>query len=74
MRQLDIEKIESIRLDMGYTKTKFCQQLNMSIRTYNSLGSGRVHDDTILKLCKFLDIKPSEVLIFKGYDALQAER
>lgn len=72
MRQLDIEKIESVRLDMGLTKSQFCREINMSIRTYNSLGSGRVHDGTILKLAKILDLRPSEIIVFKDYD-LQAQ-
>lgn len=73
MRQLDIEKIESIRLDREFTKTKFCQAIGMSIRTYNNLGNGKVHDETILKLAKILDLRPSEIIVFKNHD-LQTQR
>ena len=65
MRRIDITKIESLRLDKGLTKTQFCKANKINIKTYNSLGKGKVHDETILKIAKALDIRPSEILVFE---------
>ena len=48
--------------------TEFCKEAGISIRTYNRLMAqpdSRVKDETILRICRELNIAPSEVLRFK---------
>jgi len=43
-------------MEKGFPKAKFLLSIGMSHKTYNALGTGSVHDNTILKLSKALDL------------------
>ena len=64
-RRIKIELVEEYRYDRELGKTDFCKQIRVDIRTYNKLlenPSCKVNDETIFRLAKGIDKKPTEIV------------
>jgi len=55
-RRIRLDVVDRTRMEKGFPKAKFLLSIGMSHKTYNALGTGSVHDNTILKLSKALDL------------------
>ena len=65
-RTIRLDVIDRIRLEKGWQKAKLLKAMGMSHKTYNALDRSRVHDSTILKLSKMLDLEISEFVEYGG--------
>jgi len=66
-REINMDLVESTRLDQGFEKTAFCRSAGIGVHTYNRIleePGARVKDATILRIAQALGIKPSEIINF----------
>lgn len=60
-----IDLIKKARLDQSLTQTQICKSLDIQLRTYQYIESGK-HEPKIklgLRICKFLGLNPFDVFL-----------
>jgi DNA-binding Xre family transcriptional regulator len=66
-RKINMNLIESTRLNQGFDKTTFCKSNRIGVATYNRIlrdPEARIKDNTILRIAQALGMEPSDLINF----------